>query len=106
MPREDVGRARLDPDPDEREQALLLPRRGPLELVVAELDARELVRALGVRLGQRHRHVEVRDAGLEARVEDRDVEERVDGVEHRVGPRLADQREHAVLARGVDAVRA
>ena len=91
VPREDVRRTRLDPDPDEREQALLLPRRGAIELVVAELDARQLVRPLGVRLGERHRHVEVRDARLEARVEDRHVEDRVDAVQHRVGPRLADQ---------------
>ena len=105
VPREDVGGAGLDPDPDEREEALLLDDRCSLELVVAELDARELVRPLGVGLREGHRHVEVRHAGLEARVEDRHVEERVDGVQHRIGPRLADQVEDAVAARGVDAVR-
>ena len=103
---EDVRGARLDPDPDEREQALLLPGRGALELVVAELDADLLVRVRRVRLGERHRHVEVRDAGLEARVEDRDVEERVDGVQDGVGARLADERDDGVLARRVDRMRA
>ena len=46
VPREHVGGARLDPDPDEGEEALLLPGRRALELVVAELDARELERPL------------------------------------------------------------
>ena len=90
---EDVGGAGLDPDPDEREQALVLPGRGALELVVAELDAGLLVRLRRMRLGQRHRHVEIGHARLEAGVEDRHVEERVDGVEDRVGAGLADQRE-------------
>ena len=40
-----------------------------------------------MRLRERHRHVEVRHAGLEARVEDRGVEARVDGVEDGVGAR-------------------
>ena len=71
---EDVGGAGLDADADEREEALLLPPRRTLELVVAKLDARELERVLGMRLGERHRHVEVRDACVEAGVEDRDVE--------------------------------
>ncbi len=103
---EDVGGARLDADPDEREQALLLPCRCPLELVVAELDARQLVRALGVRLGEGHRHVEVRDARLEARVEDRHVEERVDGVQHRVGAASrGSARATPSRARGVDPMR-
>ncbi len=102
---EDVGRARLDPDADECEQALLLPGRRALELVVAELDADLLVRVRGVRLGEGHRHVEVRGAGVEARVEDRDVEERVDGVQDGVGARLPDQRDNGVLARRVDPMR-
>ena len=38
-----------------------------------------------MRLGERHRHVEVRDAGLEAGIEDRHVEERVDRVQDGVG---------------------
>ena len=58
-----------------------------------------------MRLRERHRHVEVRDAGFEARVEDRDVEERVDRVEDGVGARLSDQRDDRLLARGVDCVR-
>ena len=68
--REDVGRPGLDADPDEREQALSLPRRRTLELVVAELDAHLLVRLRRMRLRERHGHVEVGDAGLEAGVED------------------------------------
>ncbi len=103
---EDVGRAGLDPDADECEEALLLPRPSALELVVAELHADLFVRVDRVRLGERHRHVEVGRAGFEARVEDRDVEERVDGVQDRIGARLPDQRDDGVLARRVDPVRA
>ena len=55
------------------------------ELRVAELHARELVRPLGVRGRQRHRHVEVGAAGLEGGREDRRVEARVAGVQERVG---------------------
>ena len=55
------------------------------ELVVAEHLPRQLVRALGVGLRERHRHVQVRDPRLEGRVEDRLVEARVAGVQHGVG---------------------
>ena len=89
--REDVGGARLDADADEREQPLLLPRLGPLELVVAELHAGLFEGVRRVRLGERHRHVEVGHAGLEAGVEDRHVEQRVDRVENGVGVRLPDR---------------
>ena len=105
MPCEDVGRAGLDADPDERQEARVLPRLSALELVVAELHARQLVRPLGVRLGERHRHVEIRHPRVEARVEDRLVEDWVDGVEDRVRLRLADQLEDRVATRGVDRVR-
>ncbi len=67
MAGEDVGRAGLDADPDEREQALLLPCPRALELVVAELHAGQLERPLGMRLGERHRHVEVRHDPLRSR---------------------------------------
>ena len=55
-----------------------------------------------MRLGQRHRHVEVRAAGLERRREDRRVEARVDGVEDRVGLRLAGERDDGGRVGGVD----
>jgi len=58
-----------------------------------------------VRLGERHGHVQVGDARLEAGVEDRLVEDRVDRVQDRVRLRLADQAHHVVPAAGVDPVR-
>jgi hypothetical protein len=58
-----------------------------------------------VGLRKRHRHVEVRDAGLEARIEDGGVEEWVDRVEDDVGSGLSDQRDYCLLARRVDCVR-
>ena len=73
---EDVRSAGLDADADEREETLVRPGGRSLELVVAELDADLLVRPRRMRLGEGHRHVEVRDTGVEARVEDRDVEQR------------------------------
>ena len=72
---------------------------------LAELDPDLLERVRRMRLLQGHRHVQVRDAGLEARVEDRHVEERVDGVQNGVGSRLSDQRDDRALARRVDRVR-
>lgn len=61
-------------------------------------------------LRQRHRHVEVGDAGDPGGAEDRLVEARVAGVEDGVGARLADQRDERVLVarvdlRGAEAVR-
>ena len=84
VPREDVREAGLDADPDEREQPGLLPARRRRELRVAEHHARQLVRPLRMALGQRHRHVEIRAAGIERRLEDRRVEPRVARVEDRV----------------------
>ena len=68
-----------------------LPVAGALELRVAELHARQLVRLLGVRRGERRRHVDVRAAGLERGLEDRRVQPRIAGVEDDVG--LLDARE-------------
>ena len=77
---------------------------GSLELVVAELHAGLFVRIRRVRLGERHRHVEVGHSGLEAGVEDRRVEQRVDRVENDVRVRLPDESDDRVLPRGVDPV--
>ena len=89
--REDIGHARLDAHADERQQALRLPCRFALELVVAELHAADAQRIVGVGRGQRHRHVHVRAAGLERGVEDLLVEERLDRVHHEVDAVLAGQ---------------
>ncbi len=89
---EDVREPRLDADPDEREPAGLAPALGRGELRVAELHARLLVRPLRVRLGERHRHVEVGAAGVESGLEDRRVEARVDRVQDRVGALGARER--------------
>ena len=103
---EDVSRAGLDADSDEREEPFVLPGGGALELVVAELDADLLVRLRRVRLGERHRHVEVRHAGLEARVEDPLVEDGSTALRTASAPVSRMRREDVVLARGVDGVRA
>ena len=63
--------------PDEREQPALAPAVGRGELLLAEHPARQLVGTLGVRLRQRHRHVEVVAARVERGGEDRRVEPRV-----------------------------
>jgi hypothetical protein len=88
---EHVGQPGLDADADQGQPAGRLPllRRG--ELLVAELDAALGVRALGVRLRQAHRHVEVVGPGGERTLEDRHHEPRVDGVHHVRGARLARQ---------------
>ena len=102
VPREDVGEARLDADADQREAAGVLPLARHGELLVAELDAALLVRRLGVRLGQRHRHVEVVGPGGERALEDRHVEDRVDGVHHVRDAVLPAQRRDRLRGRGVD----
>ena len=99
---EDVREAGLDADTDESEQAGRLPRLLHRELGVAELHAGLLVRTLRVRLGQGHRHVEVRAASLQRRREDRRVEAGVDSVEDRVRLRLAGKRHDGGRVRGVD----
>ena len=67
VPGEHVGQPRLHPDPDQRELAGLLPLPGQRELVVAELDAGLAVRLIRMGVRQRHRHVQVVDAGRRAR---------------------------------------
>ena len=56
---------------------------------------------LGVRVRERHRHVEVGDAGLEGGFEDLLVEAGVGRVEHGVGSHAGDQRGHVRLVGGV-----
>ena len=102
VPREDVREPRLHADPDQRQPSGGLPVGGDGELLVSELHACLLVRRLGMRLRQRHRHVEVVGARLERAREDRHVEHRVDGVHHVRDPVLAAQRRHGLLGRRVD----
>ncbi len=80
-------------------------RSGLGELLVAELDAGQLVGPLRVRPGQAHRHVEVVGAGGERPLEDRHHEPRVHRVEHVGGPLLPGERGDGVGVRGVDAGR-
>jgi hypothetical protein len=96
-----VGEAGLHAHAHEGQQAGLLP--GPVlgELGVAELHARLLERLVGVRLRQRHRHVEVVAAGRLRGREDRRVEARVAGVQHEVDPLLAGELLDRGLVRGV-----
>jgi len=91
VPREDVRKPRLDAHAHEREQPAVGPALVLGELPVAELDVRVLVGALRVGLGERHRHVEVRTAGLVGRREDLLVEARVGRVQHRVGTARLDR---------------
>ena len=76
MPRENVREAGLDADAGEAEHSRFAPLRVLVELVLAE-------QRVGRR--ERHRHVEIRDAGVERGREERRVEARVASVEHRVG---------------------
>ena len=80
VPGEHVGKAWLHADPDECEPAGGLPLALRGELIVAQLDAGQFVRSLGVPLRQAHRHVEVVGATGQRAVEDRHHEPRVDGV--------------------------
>ncbi len=91
--REDVGEPRLDADADERELPAGRPAlvRGELRVAEQHPGARE-----------RHRHVEVRAAGVVRRREDRRVEARVCRVQHRVGAVLARDRRDRGCIRCVD----
>ena len=77
---------------DQGQPARRSPLRGVLELAVAEFDTALLVRPGGVRLGQRHRHVEVSGAGGAGRGEQRHHEPRVGRVEQHVTTGPGEQR--------------
>ena len=102
VPREDVGEPGLDADPDQREPARRLPALGLRELRVAELDADLGVRRRGVRLGQAHRHVEVRRPAGVRTLEDRHHEPGVDGVDDVGDAVLLDEPLHRRRVGGVD----
>ncbi len=106
VPREHVRKAGLDAHPDESQAVRGAPERLPGELLVAELDARQLVGPLGVRGRERHRRVEVVRAGVQAGVEDGHDEARVHGVQHVAHALFADQRRDRLAIGGVDAGRA
>ena len=89
---EHVGETGLDADAHEGEPAGGLPPVGDRELAVAEHLAGLVVRVLGVRVRQVHRHVEVGGPGREGAVEDRRVEARIAGVDHDVGAGLTRER--------------
>jgi hypothetical protein len=99
--RRDVGETRLGADADEREQTAFVPLRCDRELLVAELDARELVRPFGMGSGKVHSHVQIGAAALERRVEDGRVEPRVTRVHDRGCARLARQRDDGLTIRRV-----
>ena len=99
---EDVGQARLDADADQRQPAGGRPRLGARELLVTELHAGPLVGRLGIRMRQRHRHVEVIGTGRERALEDRHHEARVDRVEDVADPVLPAERRDVLGARCID----
>jgi hypothetical protein len=70
------------------------PVLGGGELLVAEFHAGQLVRLVGMRPGQRHRHVEVVGAGRVRAIEDRHDETRVHRVQDVGDAMLAAQRRH------------
>ena len=104
VPGEDVRQAGLDADADQREPALGAPRLVLRQLLVAELDAGPLVRAVGVRTRQRHRHVEVVGTAGTRALEDRHHEARVHRVHHVRRAVPADRVGHGPGVGGVDAV--
>ena len=90
------------PTPTRASRPALDPGVGLRELLVAELDAGPLVRRLGMRVRQRHRHVEVVGAGREGALEDRHHEARVDRVEDVGDAVLATQGRDVLGPRRVD----
>jgi amino acid transporter len=76
------------------------------ELLVAELDARPLVRRLGVRHGHRHRHVEVRGPTGQCRAEQRHDEPGVGGVQQGRRAVLGERGGDRLLVRGGEPDRA
>ena len=84
--REHVRHAGLDADPDEGELARVSSHRSAAANCSSpSFTPASSSRLVGVRLRQRHRHVEVRRARVERAVEDRHHEARIDGVQDRVG---------------------
>ncbi len=104
VPREHVRQPGLHPHADQGERTRLLPLAGQRELLVAQLGAALLVRALGVRPGQRHRHVHVCRTGRACRPEQGHDEARVGGVEQDVAAVAGEQPGHGVLVARVDAL--
>ena len=102
VPGEHVGQAGLDAHADQRQLARLLPLVGQGELVVAQLDPGLAVRRVRVRVGQRHRHVEVVGAGPQRGVEQRHHEPRVGGVHQHVAAVLGEQGRGGGLVPGVE----
>ena len=102
VPGEYVRQPRLDPDADEGEQPGFLPALVLCELRVAELDAGLLVRPLGMRLRQRHRHVQIRTAGLEGGREDLGIQARIDRVQNHVRVGRPGCSNDCALVRGVE----
>ena len=89
----------------QRQVAGRLPLVGPGELLVAQHDAGELVGSLGMRSGQRHRHVHVAGAATRRSVEDRHHEPWVRGVEHPVDVVAGDAGGHGIGIAGVELIR-
>ncbi len=99
---EHVRQAGLDADPDDRQPAVLLERSRAGELLVAELDAGQLVRSLGMRLRERHGHVEIVCTARDRAFEDGHDEAWVDRVEDVGDASVADERLDLRGSRGVD----
>ena len=78
-----------------------LPLRGHRELLVAQHHARGVERVGRVRVGQRHRHVQVVRLALQRSAEQRHDEPRVGGVEQHVAAVALEQADHVVDLVGV-----
>jgi hypothetical protein len=102
---EHIGQAGLHAQADHGQQTGVLPGGRERELLVAQLHAGLRVRPGRMRLRRRHRHVEVRAAGVERGVEDRHHEPRVARVDDHVGSVVVRERGHRRGVARVDAGR-
>jgi hypothetical protein len=104
VPGEDVRQPGFDTDPHQCQPSGGSPLLVEGELLVTQFDARKFVRALRVRLGERHRHVQVVRAGLIGPSEDRHHKARVDRIQYVGRSMPADGAGDRVGARGIDSV--
>jgi hypothetical protein len=88
---EHVREAGLNTHADQGELAAVLPLRRQRELVVAELDPGRAVRVVRVRMGQRHRHVEIVNSGSERSRVQRHDESRICRVHQDVARMIGEQ---------------
>ena len=105
VPGEHVGEAGFHAHAHQREESPFLPALVAGELLGAEEHAGDLVGPFGMRLGERHRHVEVVAVRVEGGCEYRRVESRIAHVDHHVGALSAREFRDCTGIRRVERVR-